>query len=61
MVVLQLLLQIAKQLNWETEEQIKFRAGVIYLNNQAITIVQMLEKFVKSFANVWIQLDKCSG
>lgn len=52
MGVLQLLLQIAKQLNWETEEQIKFPGGVIYLNNQAITIVQMLEKFVKSFANV---------
>ena len=52
MGVLQLLLQIAKQLNWETEEQIKFPGGVIYLNNQAITIAQMLEKFVKSFANV---------
>lgn len=24
-------------------------------------IVQMLEKFVKSFANVWIQLGKCFG
>lgn len=28
-----------EQINWETEEQIKFRGGMIYLNNQAITIV----------------------